>query len=99
MKKYSLFLILLLSTTFTFAQNKSSLSLTEIMKGNQFVGHLPQNIHWDENSQDIYFSWNPEDELVRSLYQTNVQGQTPQKVSVDKQKMLPSSRGGVYIPA
>ena len=96
MKKYSLLLTLLLGTTFVFSQNQSNLSLNEIMKGNHFVGHLPQNIHWDENSQDIYFTWNPEDEFVRSLYATNIQGQTPQKVAAEKQKKLPSFRGGTY---
>ena len=99
MKKSNLLLtllILLLGATPTFSQNQSSLSLTEIMKGNHFVGHLPQNIHWDENSQDIYFSWNPEDELVRSLYTTDIQGKTPQKVAIEKRKILPSSRGGTY---
>jgi len=96
MKKYSLLLSFLVGSTALFAQNQSNLSLTEIMKGHHFVGHLPQNIHWGENSQDLYFSWNPNDELNRSLYQTDIQGKTPQKVSVDQQKMLPSSRGGRY---
>jgi len=96
MKKYSLLLILLLGATAAFSQNQSGLSLTEIMKGSHFVGHLPQNIHWDENSQDIYFSWNPEDELIRSLYATDIQGKAPQKVAIEKRKSLPSSRGGAY---
>lgn len=82
-----------------FAQNQSTLSLTEIMKGNHFVGHLPQNIYWGENSQNIYFSWNPEDELLRSLYQTNTKGATPQKVSIEKQKSMPNARGGDYNKA
>jgi len=88
-----------LVVTTAFAQNQSSLSLTEIMKGNHFVGHLPSNIYWGENSQDIYFSWNPEDELLNSLYQTNVNGQAPQKVAIEQQKVLPSSRGGTYNKA
>ena len=97
MKKYTSLLILLCSLSFIgFSQNQSSLSLTEIMKGNHFVGHLPQNIYWGENSQNIYFSWNPEDELLNSLYQTNATGSVPQKVSIDEQKKLPSSRGGAY---
>jgi dipeptidyl aminopeptidase/acylaminoacyl peptidase len=69
------------------------------MKGNHFVGHLPQNIYWGESSQDIYFTWNPEDELLNSLYKTNTNGIAPQKVSLDDQKALPSSRGGDYNKA
>ncbi len=69
------------------------------MKGNHFVGHLPQNIYWGENSQDIYFSWNPEDELLNSLYQTTINGDVPQKVSLDARKALPSTRGGAYNKA
>lgn len=69
------------------------------MKGNHFVGHLPQNIYWGESSQDIYFTWNPEDELLNSLYKTNTNGIAPQEVSLDIQKTLPSSRGGDYNKA
>ncbi len=100
MKRLNLLLTLLCGLAFIGpAQNQSSLSLTEIMKGNHFVGHLPQNIYWGENSQNIYFSWNPEGELLRSLYQTNTTGIAPQKVSVDVQKKLPSTRGGTYNKA
>jgi len=100
MKKTNLFLAFLFCLPIIgFAQNQSALSLTEIMKGNHFVGHLPQNIYWGENSQNIYFSWNPNDELTNSLYQTTVSGTTPQEVSVAAQKVLPSSRGGAYNKA
>ena len=96
MKKYSFFIGFILLTFPLISQNQSSLSLTEIMKGNHFVGHLPQNIHWGENSQDIYFSWNPDDELISSLYQTTINGSTLQKVSLEDQKTLSPSRGGAY---
>lgn len=96
MKKLAKLLALFLIPITTFAQNQSSLSLTEIMQGNHFVGHLPTNIYWGENSQDIYFSWNPADELLSSLYQTNINGQTPQKVNQDEPSILPTSDRGVY---
>ena len=100
MRKISLLLSFFCCLSFTFlAQNKSSLSLTEIMKGNHFVGHLPENISWGESSQDIYFNWNPEDELLSSLYKINTNGIAPQKVNLDNQKALPSSRGGDYNKA
>ncbi|MEM1121041.1 MAG: prolyl oligopeptidase family serine peptidase [Bacteroidota bacterium] len=66
------------------------------MRGHHFVGHLPSNIYWGENSQDLYFSWNPEDELLNSLYQTDINGVTPKKVTLERQKALPSARGGAY---
>ena len=100
MRKTNLLLFFFCSLSFTFfAQNKSSISLTEIMKGNHFVGHLPERIFWGESSQDIYFNWNPEDELLSSLYKTNANGIVPEKVDLENQKALPSSRGGDYNKA
>ena len=97
MLKRILFLIVfLVVTVYSFAQNQSNLSLTEIMQGHHFVGHLPQNIYWGEDSKTIYFNWNPEDELTNSLYQTDIKGQTPIKVNKDKLRALPPSRGGIY---
>ena len=96
MKKITLLFALLTFTIFIFAQNKSSLSLTEIMKGDHFIGHVPERISWDDNSQDIYFSWNPADELLSSVYQTNLNGSTPRKLSLEERKQKNIRTGGDY---
>lgn len=74
-------------------ENVSSLSLPQIMQGEKFVGYLPENIRWSEDSRWIYFSWNPERDTLRSLYKVNRDGGAPKKVSLEEEMALPSSRG------
>ncbi len=52
-------------------QNQSKISITEIMKGMDFVGHQPTNIYWSENGKNIYFNWNPDKRSIPGLYQYN----------------------------
>ncbi|MDC3252841.1 prolyl oligopeptidase family serine peptidase [Crocinitomicaceae bacterium] len=40
-------------------ENKSTLKLSEIMKGNEFIGHQPERIRWTRDSETILFNWNP----------------------------------------
>lgn len=49
--------------------NNSTLSLKEIMKGNEFIGHLPEYVRWSVDGQAIYFEWNPLNEPGNSTYQ------------------------------
>jgi dipeptidyl aminopeptidase/acylaminoacyl peptidase len=62
--------------------NASSLKIEEIMKGNEFVGFLPENIRWSVDGQTIYFDWNPNHELGNSTYayRINEKGATAKKV-------------------
>ncbi|MFT6921690.1 MAG: dipeptidyl aminopeptidase/acylaminoacyl peptidase [Crocinitomicaceae bacterium] len=57
-------LVLLTLTRIVSAQieNTSSLKLPEIMKGNEFIGHQPNNIRWAYVGKTILFEWNPENE-------------------------------------
>ncbi len=97
MKKFALLGCFLVISVLAFGQRQSNLSLTEIMKGHHFVGHLPQDIRWADDSRTIYFSWNPEDELLRSTYKTDINGGQPQKLTVEEQKGLPAA--GAYNAA
>ena len=66
MRKTSLLIIVLLAITgSTPAQ---SLQIDRIMMGERFVGFLPQNPYWSPDGQTIFFSWNPDQELLRSTY-------------------------------
>ncbi|MBK7869358.1 MAG: S9 family peptidase [Saprospiraceae bacterium] len=94
-----LYFIIILCTfsTIVFSQkaiNTSTLTIEQIMKGDDFVGYSPAGISWSEDSKTIYFSWNPEMDTLRSLYKVNIDGGKPVKVSIEEQKMLPS--GGIY---
>lgn len=54
-------LLLLMFSLSTFAQkveNLSTLQLEEIMKGNEFIGHQPENLRWSIDGKSILFDWN-----------------------------------------
>lgn len=40
--------------------NNSTLVLKDIMKGDDFIGHSPENIRWTVDGTAILFEWNPE---------------------------------------
>lgn len=75
--------------------NLSSLSIEQIMKGEQFVGSSPENISWSEDGQWIYFDWNPEQELISARYKVNIKGGTPEKMT-DEELMKVIEVGGAY---
>ncbi|GJL72110.1 MAG: peptidase S9 [Nitrosomonas sp.] len=60
--------------------NVSTLSIEQIMQGEKFVGFLPENISWSEDSQSIYFDWNPDGDTLPSLYKTTIKGGQPELV-------------------
>lgn len=53
-------------------QNQSVLSIDQIMQGEDFVGYLPTGVKWSDDSQLIYFSWNPDADTLRSTYKANI---------------------------
>ncbi len=63
------------------------------MKGDNFTGYLPEDIQWSEDSKTVYFTWNPDRELLRSLYKINIKGLDPVKVSPDEKKLIPATQG------
>lgn len=95
--------LLCIATTFSIAQsnNQSQLTIDQIMQGDDFVGYLPTNINWSENNKDIYFSWNPDNDTIRSTYKANINSKKIVKASFEelKLKMSPSdvSRDGKWI--
>jgi hypothetical protein len=52
------------------------------MKGNEFIGHQPENIRWDVSGKKIIFDWNPENNPGNSSYVLDyfTKGANPQKV-------------------
>lgn len=75
-------------------ENNSTLTIPQIMQGERFVGFLPEGIFWSDDSETIYFSWNPEMDTIRSLYKSNTRARTPQPVELEEQRNL--ARGGNY---
>lgn len=69
MKKGAFFLCLFSMMSIVAQQSqKPSLTIDSIMQGEAFVGVLPEQIRWADNSEAIYFSWNPERDTLRSTY-------------------------------
>jgi len=104
MKLLSLWLTLtffLLSIPSLFAQapsNQPQLKLEEIMKGEDFVGHLPSNFRWADDSQTLYFNWNPEQKPLDDLYKITLENPKPILVSKEEESLM-SPRFGVRYNA
>ncbi len=89
--RHLLFLLLFIFLSlpvFSQSSNQSSLSIEQIMQGEKFVGYTPENIFWSDDSQSIYFDWNPEGEVSRTLYKVKIGKNKPQKVSIEEQRSL-----------
>lgn len=79
MKTNALFFLLLILSSFSIAQ--SSLELSEIMKGNEFIGHQPSGHDWSNDGQFILFDWNPNNEPVDSRYAYEIQTEEITKIN------------------
>jgi dipeptidyl aminopeptidase/acylaminoacyl peptidase len=96
--KNLIFLFLLVIPCSLFAQiqknNQSSLTIEQIMQEpDKWVGSLPENIYWGEQSENIYFTWNPEQDTLSSLYRYSLKDEKIEKVPLEKKKNLPEPRG------
>jgi dipeptidyl aminopeptidase/acylaminoacyl peptidase len=94
MKTKYLLLVVFLFTIFQplFAQKEDSqtqLTIDKIMQDpNEWIGSLPDDILWSQDSKTIYFRWNPENKPVEDLYKINIKEQTPQKASKKEEKRI-----------
>jgi dipeptidyl aminopeptidase/acylaminoacyl peptidase len=53
------------------------------MKGNEFIGHQPENIRWSVDGKTIYFDWNPNNEPGNSIYGVSLTDKTRKPFKVD----------------
>jgi dipeptidyl aminopeptidase/acylaminoacyl peptidase len=81
MKKNILLLICVFTSSFFQAQ---TLKLEEIMKGNGFIGNLPENERWSLDGSKIYFDWNPSNDLGNSTYYWKKGMKVPQKATAEE---------------
>ncbi|HEX8428743.1 S9 family peptidase [Hymenobacter sp.] len=76
------------------AGSLTPLTVEKIMRDQaQWLGTSPSGISWSQDSQQIYFNWNPEKNRRDSLYQISAAGGTPRKVSAAAQRALPTTEG------
>ncbi|WP_452230413.1 alpha/beta fold hydrolase [Lacinutrix sp. MEBiC02404] len=87
MKQLVFFISLLITApSIGQTQNQSILTIDQIMQGEDFVGYLPTNLRWSDNSKDIYFSWNPDNDTIRSTYEINISSKKKHKLSFEELK-------------
>ncbi|MGW8315029.1 MAG: alpha/beta fold hydrolase [Bacteroidales bacterium] len=89
--KQGVFFLGLLSVAVTQAQEATGPSLTidRIMEGEAFVGSLPEEISWSDNSEAIYFSWNPDQDTLRSTYRAEIGSREISRLSFEALRELP----------
>jgi len=73
--------------------NTSTLSVKEIMQGDDFVGHLPSNPQWSLDGQTLYFDWNPVQAQSDSLYSYHLRSSKTVKTDFETAYALPGSNG------
>ena len=87
-------LLLLLGTNPSFAQKLSTLTVEKIMRDPKtWIGTSPSNVYWSEDSQTIYFSWNPDKAPSDSLYRYSLADKKIAKVPQLERKQLPAAQG------
>lgn len=96
MKKL-LFLFLSIHALCAFAQiernNQSALTIEQIMQDPaQWIGTSPTGVEWSDNSDKIYFDWNPEKDTLASLYAYSLKGKKIEKVSPEEKEVCPAVR-------
>lgn len=74
--------------------NRSSLQISQIMQGEKFVGFSPSSLRWSEDSKTIYFSWNPNQDTLRSWFKVGMDGAAPQALALEEELNLPV--GGTF---
>jgi dipeptidyl aminopeptidase/acylaminoacyl peptidase len=93
MKK--LLLLLFIAGTFGLhaqiqKNNKSVLTIEQIMQDpDRWMGTLPEEVSWNEESSKIYFRWNPEMDTLSSLYAYLLNEKKIEKVRLEEKQHLP----------
>ncbi len=79
---------------FAFSQvsNNSSLSIKEIMSEN-YIGYSPRSIQWSEDSQKLFFYWNPGTAKADSAYQISPKDLSPTRIEADVISQSTPERG------
>ena len=88
----------MLCLTSSFAQELGELSVQKIMRDPAWIGHSPDNFYWGENSGQLFFNWNPDNNPEDSLY-TYVFSEDEIIPIPHEQEMSFPDRNGVYNKA
>ena len=77
---------------FVFSQPTASpvLQLEQIMRGPDFVGHLPDNPRWSVDSKSLYFDWQRDSMLYPQPHSYELGNGQLRPLRIDEQQKLPS---------
>jgi hypothetical protein len=70
--------LLLLASCFGFAQ---TLTVEKIMRDPKWIGVSPSNAFWSLDSKNVFFNWNPQNNVSDSVYSYAIGGSEPQKTN------------------
>lgn len=62
-------------------QTPSPFQLEEIMKGDDFIGHSPENVRWSFDGKAVLFDWNPTNAFGNTAYSYNPEDGTPKALA------------------
>ena len=68
-----------------------ALDIETIMQDPKWIGTAPSSVIWSENSNWIYFQWNPEGAEMPLIYRVESQGGTPEPVPLEELQNLPGT--------
>ncbi|PIE87243.1 MAG: peptidase S9 [Bacteroidetes bacterium] len=80
------------------AENKSTLKIEEIMAGNDFIGHQPENIRWSLDGNHILFDWNRYNQSGSSTYSYSIKDKSIDSVTPDFYKTNAEYQGNKLHP-
>ncbi|MBD3637092.1 MAG: S9 family peptidase [Crocinitomicaceae bacterium] len=100
---FSGFICTLFFASISFGQpSENSLKLSEIMAGNDFIGHQPDHISWSADNVHFYFSWGKDDQdkakwFVYDIRTTDLHQLTPNQINDFPKRGAISDRNKKYF--
>lgn len=87
---------LLMAALLICSISRAQLTVEKIMQDPKWIGTSPSNIIWGLNSKQVYFGWNPTQQISDSLYQFALGASAPTKANYLETQKLIASNSGVY---
>lgn len=75
---------------FLLSAQSSPLQLSEIMKGEEFVGYSPENPVWGFDNETLYFDWNPKNEPGKTMHYWKKGMKVPLAASLEDEQFYSS---------
>jgi len=83
-------LLLLVSTSYCFAQKLDKLTVEKIMRDPKWIGTSPTAVSWSEDSKKINFTWNPENKGRDAQYSVTPEDLKPKLVTPEERRAIPT---------